>query len=153
MNHPVVSQLIMARGWSLDIAELCPADLADVQLDAFPNTIRWQLGHILVVAERMLFSFAPHSSSLPFAFTGWFDSGTKPSDWRTRPPMMEELIALSRRQCERFLAIAPQQFDVRLDPPHFGFASYGECGGFVVVHESFHAGKMDEMLRVIKQNR
>jgi len=64
---------------------------------------------------------------------------------------MKELISLLKRQRERFLAIPPEQFDIHLDPPFFGFASCGECAGFVLVHESFHVGKMDEMLRIVKQ--
>jgi hypothetical protein len=151
MSDPISFQLNMARDWCLDIAESCPVDLADVKLDEFSNTIRWQLGHIFTVAERMLFQFPFPSTSLPSAFTGWFDSGSKPSDWMDQPPAMNELILLLQRQQERFLAIPREQFDVHLDPPFFGFTSYGECAGFVIVHESFHAGKMDEMLRVVKQ--
>ncbi|WP_271755159.1 DinB family protein [Cohnella sp. JJ-181] len=151
MNHLIRFQLEMSRNWYLDIAESCPADLADVQLDKFNNTIRWQLGHILTVAERMLFRAPFLTSSLPSAFTEWFDSGSRPSDWSDNPPTLKELISLLRRQQERLLAIPKEHFDVRLDPPFFGFASYGECAGFVIVHESFHAGKMEEMLRVIKQ--
>ncbi|NHN35233.1 DinB family protein [Paenibacillus agricola] len=151
MNHPISFQLDMARDWCLDIAESCPVELADVQLDEFSNTIRWHLGHILTVAERMLFQVPFPSASLPSAFTGWFDSGSKPRDWIDQPPTINELISLLKRQQERFLVIPPEKFDVLLDPPYFGFASYGECAGFVIVHESFHAGKMDEMLRVVKQ--
>ena len=151
MKHPISSQLDMARGWSLDIAESCPVELADVQLDEFNNTIRWQLGHILTVAERMLFQVPSPSAFLPSAFTRWFDSGSKPSDWMDQPPTMNSLISLLKQQQEHLLAIPQEQFDVRLDPPFHGFASYGECAGFVIVHESFHAGKMDEMLRVIKR--
>ncbi|QYR19221.1 DinB family protein [Paenibacillus sp. sptzw28] len=151
MNHPIGFQMNMARNWCLDIAESCPAELADVQLEEFSNTIRWQLGHILTVAERMLFQVPFPSVSLPSEFTGWFDSGSKPSDWINQPPSRDELISLLKRQQERFLTLPLELFNVRLDPPFFGFASYGECAGFVIVHESYHAGKMDEMLRVVKQ--
>ncbi|MEK3885009.1 DinB family protein [Paenibacillus sp. PL2-23] len=151
MNHPIRFQLDMARSWSLDVAESCPIELVDVQLQEFSNTIRWQLGHILTVAERMLFQVPFPSGSLPSSFTGWFDSGSKPSDWIDTPPTWIELIMLLKIQQERFRAIPTEQFDVRLDPPFFGFATYGECAGFVIVHESFHAGKMDEMLRVVNQ--
>jgi hypothetical protein len=151
MNHPISFQLDMARGWCLDIAESCPDDLADVQLNEFSNTLRWQLGHILTVAERMLVQAPFLSAALPSEFTGWFDSGSRPNDWIDQPPTMKELISLLKWQRERFLAITQEQFDVHLDPPFFGFTSYGECAGFVIVHESFHTGKMDEMMRILKQ--
>lgn len=151
MKQLISFQLEMARDWSLDIAESCPLDLADVQLDEFNNTIRWQLGHILIVAERMLFHAPFLTASLPTKFTEWFDSGSKPSDWIDQPPTMKELISLLKRQKERLIAIPLEHFDLCLDPTFHGFKSYGECAGFVIVHESFHAGKMDEMLRVIKR--
>lgn len=150
MSHPIYFQFEMARSWCLDIAESCPADLADIQLEGFNNTIRWQLGHILTVAERMLFQVPTPASSLSSAYTRWFDSGSNPSDWVDQPPSKDELVALLKRQQDRFLAMPPAQFEDRLDPPFFGFANYGECAGFVIVHEAFHAGKMDEMLRIIK---
>jgi hypothetical protein len=151
MKHSTSFQLNMARDWCIEIAESCPEELVDVQLKEFNNTIRWQAGHILTVAERMLFHVPQPFAVLPSAYTEWFDAGSKPSHWIDQPPSMTELISLLKRQQDRFLAIAPEQFDVCLNPPLFGLASYGECAGFVVVHESFHTGKMDEMLRVIKQ--
>lgn len=37
-----------------------------------------------------------------------------------------------------------------LEKAMYGFTTYGECAGFVVVHEALHVGKMEEMLRVIR---
>jgi hypothetical protein len=150
MKHPITFQLNMAREWCLDVAQSCPSELADVQLEVFPNTIRWQLGHILTVAERMLFQVPFSSSLIPSSFMKWFDSGSTPRDWVDQPPTMSELIEQLKNQQNRFIAIPAEQFEIRLDPPFFGYSSYGECAGFVIVHESFHVGKIDEMLRVIK---
>lgn len=150
--HSMHFQLNMAREWFIDVAESCSKEIVDIQLHGFNNTIRWQAGHILTVAERMLFQGAGPSQSLPSTFTEWFDAGSKPGDWVDQPPPMSELILLLKRQQERLLAIDPAQFEVPLDPPLFGLASYGECAGFVVVHESFHAGKMEEMQRRIKHS-
>jgi hypothetical protein len=151
MNHPISFQLNMAREWCLDVAQSCPPELADVQLEVFPNTIRWQLGHILTVAERMLFQFPfPSGGAIPPSFIKWFDSGSTPRAWADQSPSTAEIIERLKRQQERFLAITAEQFEVRLAPPFYGYSSYGECAGFVIVHESFHVGKIDEMLRVIK---
>ncbi|WP_159881675.1 DinB family protein [Paenibacillus puerhi] len=152
MKHTIEFSLQTARDWCIDVVSDCPAELADIQVKPFPNTIRWQTGHILIVAERMLFRYPERDTGfLPVSFSEWFESGTTPADWTEQPPSLEELISLLKMQQERIRSIAPKRFDDRLDPLYFGYASLGECAGFVVVHEAFHAGKMMEMLRVIKQ--
>jgi uncharacterized damage-inducible protein DinB len=150
--HPIIFQLKMAREWCIEIAELCPAEIVDVQLEAFNNTIRWQTGHILTVAERMLFHIPPSTGMLPSAFSRWFDSGSRPSDWAEQLPSQTELITMLRSQQKRILAIAPEEFDILLDAPHYGFSKYGESAGFVIVHEAFHTGQIVAMMHAIKQS-
>ncbi|WP_181907554.1 DinB family protein [Cohnella lupini] len=145
--HPISYQLKMARDWCIEILEICPAESVDVQLKAFNNTIRWQTGHILSVAERMLFHVPPSTGMLPSAFTKWFDSGSRPSDWVEQPPSLTELITMLRSQQKRILDIAPEEFDSILDAPYYGFSNYGEIAGFVIVHEAFHVGQIVAMMR------
>ncbi|GMX65665.1 hypothetical protein Elgi_49360 [Paenibacillus elgii] len=49
--HSISFQLNMSREWSIDVAELCPEELADIQLELFNNTIRWQVGRLLYSAN------------------------------------------------------------------------------------------------------
>ncbi len=151
MNHSMLFQLNMARDWCIEVAESCPMELSEIKLDVFNNTIHWQVGHILTVAERMML-LSENATFLPSTFTTWFDSGTRPTDWIEDPPKLEDLIELLYEQQARLLSITHEQLDNRLDKPLFGFTSYGECAGFVAIHETLHVGKMEEMLRVIRQN-
>ena len=143
-------QLDMVRQWSIELAESCPADLAEKRAAPFNNTIRWQFGHILTVAERMLFQHPKQESMLPAAFSEWFEAGTSPDAWNETTPNLAELTTLLKDQHARLLAIRPEQFGERFDRPYYGFRSYGECAGFVVMHESLHLGKVEEMLRVLR---
>jgi hypothetical protein len=153
MNHLMSFQLKMARDWSIEVAQSCLNEWADIQMDEFNNTILWQAGHILTVAERMLFDYPNQTAFLPLPFTKWFESGTRPADWNEHPPDLEDLITQLNEQQTRILNISPNQFDIRFDKPLFGFASYGECASFVAIHETLHVGKMEEMMRVIQKRK
>jgi hypothetical protein len=150
MNHLMLFQLKLARDWSIEVAQSCPNEWADIQMNEFNNTIQWQAGHILTVAERMLFDYPNQTSFLPLTFTKWFESGTRPTDWIEHPPSLEELIILLNEQQIRILSITPEQFDIRFNKPLFGFASYGECASFAAIHETLHVGKMEEMIRLMR---
>jgi hypothetical protein len=151
MNHPMLFQLMMARDWCIEVAESCPKELSEIKMDVFNNTIHWHVGHILNVAERMMFNRSDKSTYHSSAFIKWFESGTRPTDWIEHPPKLEELIVLLKEQQARIRSITPDNFNDRLDKPFYGFKTYGECAGFVAIHETLHVGKMEEMLRVIRQ--
>lgn len=150
MNHPLLFQLKMARDWCIEVAESCPQEMSEIKMDVFNNTIQWQVGHILTVAERMMFGLFEQSQNLPQSFAKWFEYGTKPADWTEPPPKLDELNHLLYEQQSRLLSIAPEQLEQRLEKPQYGFTSYGECAAFVAIHESLHVGKMEEMLRVLR---
>jgi hypothetical protein len=153
MNHLMLSQMKMARDWSIEVAQSCLKEWADIQMDEFNNTIVWQVGHILTVAERMLFDYPNQTSFLPLTFSKWFESGTRPTDWIEPPPDLEDLITQLSEQQTRILNITPEQFDIRFSKPLFGFTNYGECASFVAIHETLHVGKMEEMIRVIRHSK
>lgn len=146
----MLMQLKLARDWCIKVAESCPKELAMIQLEEFNNTILWQVGHVLTAAERIMFSLEEQSTFLSEKFTHWFDYGTSPSEWNDEVPEMAELIHLLHQQRTRLLSIQPETFNNQLSQPKYGFTIYGECAGFVAVHEALHVGKMEEMLRVIR---
>ena len=150
MKQSMLFQLNMVREWCIEIAESCPEDIAEIQLDIFNNTIHWQIGHILTVAERMLFNYPQQSAFIPHTFTNWFEAGTRPDTWIDSPPSIKNLITRLKEQHARMLSIPPERFNNRLDKPYFGFNSFGECAGFVAIHEALHLGKIEEMLRVLR---
>ncbi|MCR8644777.1 DinB family protein [Paenibacillus sp. N1-5-1-14] len=151
MDHLLLFQMKMARDWCIEVAESCPNELSVIQLDVFNNTIQWQVGHILTVTERMLFQYPGDTTLLPSNFTKWFESGTSPANWTEQPPSLNDLITLLYDQQTRLLAIPPEKFEEILTKPFFGFFRYGECAGFTILHETLHVGKMEEMIRLLRQ--
>src|SRR5690625_6491824 len=52
----------------------------DIQPEGFNNTIRWHVGHVLVVAEKFLFGYPEQSTKIPANYHDLFQPGTKPAD-------------------------------------------------------------------------
>src|SRR5690625_6088253 len=65
----------------------------DVQPENFPNTIRWNAGHVYITAEDFL-NKADHNYKItPPEWVDLFLDGTRPSEWKDKDvPSTEEII-------------------------------------------------------------
>lgn len=73
----------------------------DVQPEAFPNTVRWNAGHVYVTAEDYL---ADADKDYQVRHPEWFDfflDGTRPSEWPDTVPRRDEIITALEEQKER----------------------------------------------------
>ncbi|HLS34931.1 MAG TPA: DinB family protein [Bacillota bacterium] len=73
----------------------------DKQPEGFPNTIRWNAGHVYSTAEDYLSSA---DENFPAKRPEWGDlflDGTRPSEWPEDVPSKEEIIAALKEQKER----------------------------------------------------
>lgn len=70
----------------------------DVQPEGFPNTIRWNAGHVYITAEEFL-NKADHNYKItPPEWMELFLDGTHPSEWNQPVPSPEEIIAALKEQ-------------------------------------------------------
>lgn len=72
--------------------------LWDIQPEGFPNTIRWNAGHVYAEAEGFL-----HDADHNYEITrpDWMDlflDGTRPSEWTGNIPTKAEIIEALREQ-------------------------------------------------------
>src|SRR5699024_6765361 len=78
---------------------------ADINPTGFSNTLRWNLGHILVAQEGIMYYFGRDEKGfLPTSFQGLFSTGTSPKDWKTTPPTLPEIREPLIEQNERMRA-------------------------------------------------
>src|SRR5690625_4561434 len=73
-------------------------NLWDIQPDGFPNTIRWNAGHIYVTADDFL---TDADETYEVKRPDWFDlflDGTRPSEWTGDIPSKEEIMEALREQ-------------------------------------------------------
>ena len=79
----------------------------DIQPENFPNTIRWNAGHIYAEAEGFLHDADNNYEVIRPGWMGLFLDGTRPSEWGSDIPTKAEIIDALREQetrIEKFFA-------------------------------------------------
>lgn len=131
--------------------ESLPESKRNVVPAAFNNSIHWQLGHVVTIAERIVYGIAGKKTSLPETYNAFFGPSTKPADWSEEPPSWGELMQLFHEQPSRFSTV----FTEILDEPvavKDNFAQAETIGDLLFlnnVHESNHLGLIIAMVKVL----
>lgn len=144
-------QFNLARTALLNFIESFDEEKADIQAKPFNNTLRWHVGHVLTVNEKLLFQYPKKSEHIPESYNRLFSSGTKPSDWTEEAPTLEVLKEQLVNQQERL-----NNFDdlfwktnVTIKVPFGSVETFGDLLKMLGHHESEHLGKMKAMLQVV----
>lgn len=138
------------RGRMLQLVEGCPADKRNVIPVGFNNHVHWQIGHILTVTERIIFSFSEQPNTLPASYMGLFSNGTKPADWKEEPPAWDVLVAQLKEQAERIRERLADKLDHPVKENFFKAKTIDELILSSIAHEVNHEGMMASMLKVLK---
>ena len=131
-----------------------PEEYFDLQPEGFNNTIRWNVGHIIVSLDFFFSIGASFSTNLPESYPGLFKMGTKPADWTSAPPSKEELIHYLSVQLEKIDELDPAALDVKLQNPvemaSIRMETTAELVNFGVIHEAMHATTIANYVRLLK---
>lgn len=149
MSELVKRQFSMGRQQLLQDIEGTAKELFDVQLPGLPNTLHWQVGHILTSAEGFLFGA---EGQLPAEYNGLFGYGSKPSAWQSEVPSVETLVEQLKSQLERILKIPDERFQEKLPETIIGNTTYGELASFTAYHESTHIGQVHVMRKLVESS-
>ncbi|MFB5760193.1 DinB family protein [Paenibacillus medicaginis] len=128
-------------------------DQRNVVPAGFNNSIHWQLGHMVTLADMVICGIAGKQFSLPESYKTFFAPGTKPADWTAEPPAWDGLLQLFDEQPSRLR----EDFAAILDEPvalkeNFGQAeTIEELVYLSNVHESSHAGMVNAMVRILNK--
>ncbi|MFU0790058.1 DinB family protein [Virgibacillus proomii] len=145
MSQTLVEQFAFNRNMLLMEMDKLDESLIDVQLEGLNNTIRWQIGHILTVAEQFLFGFPNQSAHLPENYVSLFGNGTKPADWPEEVPSLAELKDQLKDQLRRVMDLQPDYFATKLEKPFLGQETIGGLAKVAVFHEANHSGQLHTM--------
>ena len=130
-------------------------EIWDIQPDNFPNTIRWNAGHMYVEVEKFMHDAAnDYEITLP-RWVELFADGTRPSEWEGDIPTKQEIIDALEEQKNRldtfFKGRLDQQADdVRdlhgtlLDTPDAALQ-------FLNFHEGLHLGVLKSLKLAIQK--
>lgn len=145
MNEKLLKQFEIIRAISTKSIESITEEMADEMPLGYKNTIRWNLGHILAVTDAFLFNFDEIPMYLSEEYFGMFKSGSKPADWQTQPPSLDELSFMFKGQMEHIKKHLEQRsldektvntFNLYGNPQE----TLGEVLNFCLYHEGFHLG-------------
>ncbi|HEY2491880.1 MAG TPA: DinB family protein [Paenibacillus sp.] len=134
--------------------ENVPEFQRDLVPTGFNNSLRWQLGHIITAADRIILGFAGMESKIPDSYAKLFGYGTKPADWQDEPPHWDTLILQLR---EQFHALQETVHDKLGEPVAVkdNFAKAETIGDLVQLnmsHENLHLGMITAMVKVLNLN-
>ncbi|MFB5267852.1 DinB family protein [Paenibacillus enshidis] len=133
--------------------ETLPEAKRNVVPQGFNNSIHWQLGHVVTLADGIIYGIAGKPIPLPESYTVFFWPGTKPADWIGEPPSWEELMQLLNEQPSRLR----DTFAGILDEPvakkdNLGQAeTIGELIHLSNTHECSHEGIINAMIKILNQ--
>jgi len=145
MNHYLFNQLAYIRGQLFKAMDGVTEETADLIPEGFRNSIRWQLGHIYVIAERFAFQYVGLPLHLPEGYKEWFENGTSPLHAPASRvyPSLQDLKTLLVDQQDRMLEALNDRMQTKIVP------SYTTSGGmtletpeqflsFDLYHEGMH---------------
>lgn len=153
MNLAVLlNQIEFTREVTLQIIGDLTETEADLIPAGFPNSIRWNLGHILVDQAQWLYYLIPDEIVLPQGYQELFQHGTRPQTWATQPPSLSALRPALAAQPAQLRATFSERLDEPLlRPTELGMATIGEVIPRTIYHEGLHAGIIKSMLAVIRR--
>lgn len=145
----------LTRNRTLQALEKTDELVADVVPSGFNNSIRWNLGHILVTQELLMFKYADNKPmKLDSNLIELFKMGTKP-DSTLNYPTLEELRKLLAEQQERIeRTFAGRLSEMLVSPLKFGewieFKTIGEVLTYTIYHEGIHQGVINGIKYALK---
>ncbi|WVE39409.1 DinB family protein [Priestia megaterium] len=150
MENMILKHMDVVRGITTSILEKTTEEAADITPKGFNNNIRWNLGHIAFIQEKLVFGLAGEPMQTPESYESFFGAGTKPADWTEAAPSLEEIANVLKDQAQRIKEFMPGQFDKQLITPFtnkagINFTTVGETFLFSFYHEAMHV----EMIKQI----
>ncbi|WP_347550923.1 DinB family protein [Pseudalkalibacillus hwajinpoensis] len=147
----LIKQFTFWRYRTIQALEASTEEIADKLPEGFSNTVRWNIGHILVTAELVLHRFTGMENNLPDHYSSLFKAGTHPTEWTVEPPDLIELKHHLLEQNNRFKSLEGK-LNEQLENP-FSIGSYltletvSELLLFLMNHENLHLGTISGIKR------
>lgn len=143
-----------SRTSTLILLNKFPEKKWDIQPEGFPNTFRWNAGHIFCTAEDYL-----NEADNDYKITNpeWFDlflDGTRPSEWPEDVPSAKEIIEALKAQQQRifeyFQGKLKQEASKTRDVNGLMLNNIESSLQFVTWHEGIHIGVLNAMTKILK---
>lgn len=108
----------------------------------FNNNILWNLGHIYVVHENLIFKASGQETVYPDGFVECFAAKTSPKDWGSSVPTKETIVSYLEEQSQRMTRAFENKLEEAIPNPitfpGFEMTTVGDLLHFGMVHETMH---------------
>ncbi|MZQ83218.1 DUF664 domain-containing protein [Paenibacillus sp. 5J-6] len=138
------------RNRLLKLVEGCPEDLRNVVPEGFNNSVHWQIGHVLAVTDRLVFTLSEQASLVPNNYISFFGNGTRPADWQEEPPAWDDIIAQLKEQPAQIRESLHDKLEVPVKENMLKAATIEQLINSSVMHEANHLGVISAMMKVLK---
>ncbi len=128
-------------------------DKWDVQPEGFPNTVRWNAGHVFCTAEEYLHDADENYEMTNPAWNDLFLDGTRPSEWPEDVPSPAEIKQALKEQDQRIIdyfsdKLANKASVVR-DVNGWDLETVQASMQFVTWHEGIHLGFTNGLSKIL----
>ncbi|WP_411842545.1 DinB family protein [Salinicoccus sp. HZC-1] len=149
-KETLLFQVKTSRKWILDTFEqVSEEDMMKIP-EGFKNNIHWQLGHVAGMMELPTAALTGSKTEDSQRYKKYFGYGTSPDDFDDETPALDEIKALLEGQVPRLEDITEESLDEDLPREFMGMTKRYEQLSFMILHESLHAGKIQEMAKLIE---
>ena len=143
MDQMIFRYMDTIREYTVNTINEITEETADVIPPGFNNNIRWNLGHIAFIQDRVTFKLLGEEMGVPKLYKLLFAPGTKPADWQFPAPTLDELSEELTNQKTRIKDFLTGRLDEKLETPFTNgigltFYTIGECLLFTFYHEALH---------------
>src|SRR5699024_1955535 len=128
-------------------------DKWDIQPEGFPNTVRWNAGHVFCTAEEYL-----HDADENYEITHpeWLDlflDGSRPSEWPEEVPSPVEIKQALKEQDQRIMYYfsdkLSNQVSTLRDVNGWDLETVAASMQFVTWHEGIHLGFTNGLSKIL----
>ena len=154
MEQTIFDHMETVRGITEKSIKRIPEEMADIIPEGFNNSIRWNLGHIAYVQEKLVFGISGEMMNVPMNYERLFGAGTKPAEWTEPPPSFKEIAAVLTGQKSRIKTFLHGRLDQKLPRPYTNrsgitFYTTGEAFLYGFYHEALHMETINRIYRSI----
>lgn len=120
------------------------------------NNIKWNLGHIYLISEKLAFQLTGEVGNSPKELQELFNSGTSPKEWKKEIPKKQEVLQLLREQLVRVESLLIDRTEDKLEKPYttstgLELVTIGDCISFCLYHEGMHFSTIKNINQILQK--
>ncbi|MGD6780304.1 DinB family protein [Sutcliffiella horikoshii] len=153
MEEMLFKQMQFVRKRTIAALDATTEHLADEMPGNVKNSIRWNLGHIFVSQDTLLYPFIGEEHHVPKDYLELFAIGSSPHQWKSDPPTLQEIRNFLVEQPIRIQKDFAGKLEERIHQPfklgEYELTTLGELLSFAIWHEGLHQGAINTIKRAV----